>query len=154
MAIQTCPKCGAKNRVDERAASVNQAVCGKCGEKLPEIAASGAAATNGKPQVVTDATFAAEVVSASASLPVLVDCWAPWCGPCRMVAPVLDQLAAESSGRYKIVKLNVDENPRISAEFQIRSIPTLLIFKHGKVVDQIVGAVPKQTIAARLNAQL
>ena len=154
MAIQTCPKCGAKNRVDERAASVNQAVCGKCGEKLPEIAASGAAATNGKPQVVTDATFAAEVVSASASLPVLVDCWAPWCGPCRMVAPVLDQLAAESSGRYKIVKLNVDENPRISAEFQIRSIPTLLIFKHGKVVDQIIGAVPKQTIAARLNAQL
>ena len=154
MAIQTCPKYGAKNRVDERAASVNQAVCGKCGEKLPEIAASGAAATNGKPQVVTDATFAAEVVSASSSLPVLVDCWAPWCGPCRMVAPVLDQLAAESSGRYKIVKLNVDENPRISAEFQIRSIPTLLIFKHGKVVDQIVGAVPKQTIAGRLNAQL
>src|SRR6266550_5401838 len=154
MAIQTCPKCGAKNRVDERAASVNQAVCGKCGEKLPEIAASGAAAANGKPQVVTDATFANEVVSASASLPVLVDCWAPWCGPCRMIAPVLDQLAAESSGRYKIVKLNVDENPRISAEFQIRSIPTLLIFKHGKVVDQIVGAVPKQTIAARLNAQL
>ncbi|HMG76776.1 MAG TPA: thioredoxin [Pyrinomonadaceae bacterium] len=154
MAIQTCPKCGAKNRVDERAASVNQAVCGKCGEKLPDIAASGAAGTNGKPQIVTDATFATEVVSASASLPVLVDCWAQWCGPCRMIAPVLDQLAAESSGRYKIVKLNVDENPRTSAQFQVRSIPTLLIFKHGKVVDQIIGAVPKQTIAARLNAQL
>ena len=154
MAIQTCPKCGAKNRVDERAASINQAVCGKCGQKLPEIAASGAATANGKPQVVTDATFATEVVSASASLPVLMDCWAPWCGPCRMIAPVLDQLAAESSGRYKIVKLNVDENPRTSAQFQIRSIPTLLIFKHGKVVDQIIGAVPKQAIAARLNAQL
>jgi thioredoxin 1 len=71
-----------------------------------------------------------------------------------MIAPVLDQLAAESKGRYKIVKLNVDENPRTSAQFQVRSIPTLLIFKHGKVVDQIIGAVPKQTIAARLNAQL
>ena len=154
MAIQTCPKCGAKNRVDERAASITQAVCGKCGEKLPHASASSAAATNGKPQVVTDATFATEVLSASASLPVLVDCWAPWCGPCRMIAPSLDQLATESGGRYKIVKLNVDENPQTSAQFQIRSIPTLLIFKNGKVVDQIVGAVPKQTIAARLQAHL
>jgi thioredoxin len=154
MAIQTCPKCGAKNRVDERAATVNQAVCGKCGEKLPEVTATGSGTSNAKPQVVTDATFAAEVVSASASMPVLVDCWAPWCGPCRMIAPPLDQLAAESGGRYKIAKLNVDENPQTSAQFQIRSIPTLLIFKHGKVVDQIIGAVPKQAIAARLGAQL
>ena len=154
MAIQTCPKCGAKNRVDEQAAVVSQPVCGNCGEKLPETAANGAAATNGKPQIVTDATFASAVLSASASVPVLVDCWAPWCGPCRMIAPVLDQLAAESSGRYRIVKLNVDENPQTSAQFQIRSIPTMLIFKHGKMIDQIVGAVPKQTIAARLNAQL
>jgi len=154
MAIQTCPKCGAKNRVNERAASINQAVCGKCGAKLPEVTATAPGTSNAKPQVVTDATFASEVVSASASLPVLVDCWAPWCGPCRMIAPSLDQLAAESGGRYKIVKLNVDENPQTSAQFQIRSIPTLLIFKNGKVVDQIVGAVPKQTIGARLNAQL
>jgi thioredoxin 1 len=71
-----------------------------------------------------------------------------------MIAPVLDQLAAESQGRYKIAKLNVDENPRTSAQFQIRSIPTMLIFKNGQVVDQIVGAVPKQTIASRLAAQL
>jgi thioredoxin len=103
---------------------------------------------------VTDATFTSDVVSASASAPVLVDCWAPWCGPCRMIAPMLDELAAESNGRYKIAKLNVDENPQTSAQFQIRSIPTLLIFKNGKMVDQIVGAVPKQAIAARLNAQL
>ena len=154
MTIQTCPKCGAKNRVDEHAASVNQAVCGKCGAKLPAISGSAAGEANGKPQVVTDATFANEVLNASASVPVLVDCWAPWCGPCRMIAPVLDQLTAESGGRYKIVKLNVDENPGISAQYQIRSIPTMLIFKHGKVVDQIVGAVPKQTIVARLGSQL
>ena len=117
MAIQACPKCGAKNRVDENAASVSQPVCGKCGEKLPEVTATASGTSNAKPQVVTDATFASDVVSASASVPVLVDCWAPWCGPCRMIAPVLDQLAAESGGRYKIVKLNVDENPQTSAQF-------------------------------------
>jgi thioredoxin 2 len=136
--------------VNERAAVVRQPVCGKCGEKLPEISSN----ANSKPQVVTDATFANEVLGASAEVPVLMDCWAQWCGPCRMIAPVLDQLAAESNGRYKIAKLNVDENQRTSAQFQIRSIPTMLIFKNGKVVDQIVGAVPKQTIVARLNAHL
>jgi thioredoxin len=153
MAIQECPKCGTKNRVDEGAAVVSQPVCGKCGAKLQEVTATRAAA-NGKPQVVTDATFASDVLSASSSIPVLMDCWAPWCGPCRVIAPILDQLAAESGGRYQIVKLNVDENPAMSAQFQIRSIPTMLIFKHGKVVDQIVGAVPKQVIASRLQAQI
>jgi thioredoxin 1 len=88
-----------------------------------------------KPQAVTDATFARDVVDASSSRPVLVDAWAEWCGPCRMIAPVLDQLAAESGGRYKIAKLNVDENPRTAGQFNIRSIPTLLIFKNGKVVE-------------------
>jgi len=150
MAIQACPRCCTKNRVDESSATVNQAVCGKCGAKLPPVDA----VSNGKPQVVTDSTFATEVVNASAALPVLVDCWAEWCGPCRMIAPVLDQLAAESGGQYKIAKLNVDENPQTSAQFQIRSIPTMLIFKNGKMVDQIVGAVPKQAIASRLAAQL
>jgi thioredoxin 2 len=152
MAIQTCPKCGTKNRVDEGAATVNQAVCGKCGAKLPDVTAT--ASNTSKPQVVTDATFASDVVNASASMPVLVDYWAPWCGPCRMIAPSLDQLAAESNGRYKIVKLNIDENPLTPSQFQIRSIPTLLIFKNGSVVDQLIGAVSKQAIAARLNAQL
>jgi thioredoxin len=152
MAIQQCPRCGAKNRVDERAAQMSQPVCGKCGTKLPAPAST--AAANSKPQVVTDDTFARDVVAASSQTPVLVDAWAEWCGPCRMIAPALDQLAAESAGRYKIAKLNVDENPRTSAEFQIRSIPTLLIFKNGQLVDQIIGAVPKQAIAARLQAQL
>ena len=100
----------------------------------------------------TDDNFEQEVINSKE--PVLVDFWAEWCGPCRMIAPALDQLAAESAGRYKIAKLNVDENPRTSAEFQIRSIPTLLIFKDGKLVDQIIGAQPKQAIVERLQAQL
>ena len=148
MTIIECSKCGSRNRVDAAAARQNTAVCGKCGATLPEAPAYH------QPQVVTDDTFAQEVIADSSSLPVLVDAWAEWCGPCRMIAPSLEQLAAESGGRYKIAKLNVDENPRISAQFAIRSIPTLLIFKHGKVVDQIIGAVPKQAIAARLAAQL
>ncbi|MFN2578786.1 MAG: thioredoxin [Pyrinomonadaceae bacterium] len=151
MAVQVCPQCGAKNRVDERRSTVKQPVCGRCGAKLPELTRG--ATLDAKPHTVTDATFANDVVVASSLQPVLVDAWAEWCGPCRMVAPVLDQLAAESSGRYKIVKLNVDENPRTAAQFNIRSIPTMLIFKNGKLVDQIIGVQPKQAIAARLAAQ-
>jgi len=149
MAIQVCPNCGAKNRVDERASLDKQPVCGKCGTKLSNEARP----ADGKPQPVSDDTFARDVIAASSSRPVLVDAWAEWCGPCRMIAPALDQLAAESGGRYKIAKLNVDENPRTAAQFNIRSIPTLLIFKNGKLVDQITGAQPKQAIAARLATQ-
>lgn len=147
--IHICPSCGTKNRVDERAAAKKQPVCGKCGA---ELSLSGAA-PEGKPQVVTDSTFSQAVIAASSTMPILVDAWAAWCGPCRMIAPVLDQLAAESGGRYKVAKLNVDENPRTSAQFNIRSIPTLLIFKNGKLVDQIVGVQPKHAIAARLRRQ-
>ena len=82
---------------------------------------------------------------------MLVDAWAPWCGPCRMIAPVIDQLAAESQGRYKISKLNVDENPLIASRYQIASIPTLLIFKEGQLVDRLIGLQSKPTIAERLN---
>jgi len=152
MAIQVCPKCGTKNRVDDHAAQVSQPVCGKCGAKLPEVSVNASGTSYSKPQVVTDQTFAQEVIDGSSSAPVLVDAWAEWCGPCRMIAPALDQLAAESGGRYKITKLNIDENPRIAAQFGIRSIPTLLIFKNGKFVDQIVGVQPKQAIAAKLSA--
>ena len=145
MTIVQCPNCDTKNRVDENTARQNQPVCGKCGAPLPAVSAAG-----NKPQAVTDDSFTRDVIDASASQPVLLDAWAEWCAPCKMIAPSLDQLAAESGGRYKIAKLNVDENPRTSAQFGIRSIPTLLIFRNGKVVDQIVGAVPKQAIAARL----
>jgi thioredoxin len=147
MAIQTCPNCGTKNRVNEIVALAHKPICGKCGASLD-------VRTDGKPEVVSDATFAQDVIADSYSRPVLVDAWAEWCGPCRMIAPVLDQLAAESNGRYKIAKLNVDENPQTSAQFNIRSIPTLLIFKNGKLVDSIIGVQPKQAIAARLAAQL
>ena len=147
MTIIQCPNCGSKNRVDENAARQSQPVCGKCGTALPDQAAA-----TSKPQAVTDQSFEQDVIAASSTLPVLVDAWAEWCGPCRMIAPVLDQLAAESNGRYKIAKLNVDENPRTASQFNIRSIPTMLIFKNGKLVDQIVGAQPKQAIAARLAA--
>ncbi len=146
MAIQTCPKCGTKNRVNEVVALAHTPVCGKCGASLDVKA-------DGKPQIVSDATFAQEVIAASSSVAVLVDAWAEWCGPCRMIAPVLEQLAAEANGKYKIAKLNVDENPRTSAQFNIRSIPTLLIFRDGKLVDQIIGVQSKQAIAARLAAQ-
>jgi thioredoxin len=106
-----------------------------------------------KPVTITDQTFEREVVQARGR-PVLVDCWAPWCGPCRMVAPVLDQLAAESAGRYRIAKLNVDDNPQTASRFNIASIPTMLIFKDGKLIDRLIGAQPKQAIAERLQVAL
>jgi thioredoxin len=99
--------------------------------------------------IVTDATFAAEVEGSP--LPVLVDAWAAWCGPCRMIAPAIDELAAELAGRVRVAKLNVDENPATAGRFDIRSIPTLLVIAGGREVDRIVGVQPKLAIRARLE---
>ena len=148
MMILTCPNCGAKNRIDEQRAASMQPVCGRCHTKLDVAAAT--SATNGAPLEVTDATFSRDVLSAAK--PVLVDAWAAWCGPCKMIAPTIDQLARESDGKYVVAKLDVDANPRIASQFNISSIPTLLIFKGGQLVDRIVGLQPKEAIAARLTA--
>lgn len=101
---------------------------------------------------VTDATFKQEVLDSQ--IPVLVDFWAPWCGPCRMVAPVVDEIATQYAGQIKVVKLNTDENPSVASQYGIRSIPTLMIFKAGQRVDMVVGAVPKTTLAATLEKHL
>ena len=105
-----------------------------------------------EPIVLSDDNFSAEVLNSG--LPVLVDFWATWCGPCRMIAPIVQELSGEYEGRAKVGKLDVDEAQRTAAEFGIRSIPTLLIFKGGKVADQIIGAVPKRQIAEKLEAVL
>ena len=103
-----------------------------------------------EPVTITDETFEEEVEKSS--LPVLVDCWAPWCGPCRMLAPTIDQLAEEQDGVVKVAKLNVDECPKTAQKFGIMSIPTMLIVKDGEVVDRMVGVQPKATIEQRLTA--
>ncbi|XTZ20354.1 MAG: thioredoxin, partial [cyanobacterium endosymbiont of Rhopalodia fuxianensis] len=98
-----------------------------------------------KPAEVTDEKFKDDVLDSD--IPVLVDFWAPWCGPCRMVAPVVEEIAEQYKGKVKVVKLNTDDNPQIASQYGIRSIPTLMIFKDGQRVDMVVGAVPKTTLA-------
>ena len=132
-----CADCGKKNRIRPSPKGVPH--CGNCGAKLPWLVNA------------TDATFEPE---AKAAVPVLVDLWAPWCGPCRIVGPILEQLAADYSGRLKVVKVNVDENPRLSRQFQATSIPTLVVLKDGKPVDRVIGALPKTQLVARLMPHL
>ncbi len=110
-----------------------------------------AAKNDGKPILLSDASFSSEI----SKYPLMVvDFWAAWCGPCRTVAPIIEQLAKEYAGRVAFGKLNVDENPLTSGEFEVQSIPTLLIFRNGEAVDGIVGAVPKYQIETRIKAHL
>ena len=136
-----CPSCGATNRVPlEKIAQGLQPNCGRCKRPLP---------LDTKPVTITDASFAASVERSP--LPVLLDMWAPWCGPCRMVAPLIEELAVEMAGRVRVGKLNVDENPATAARFGVQSIPTLLVIKEGREIDRIVGAQPKAAIMQRLE---
>jgi thioredoxin 2 len=135
--VQTCVHCGKKNRILRRRASEGP-LCGRC--KQPVF--------GGKTLAVGDASFGNDVEQSP--IPVLVDFWAPWCGPCRAIAPVLDRLAADHAGRLKVAKLNVDENPQMSARFGVQAIPTMIVFRDGQVLDQIRGALPGPALEARL----
>jgi thioredoxin 2 len=140
--VVACPSCGANNRVpSEKLSEGHQPVCGSCKNPLP---------LSTHPVIVTDANFAEEVERAP--LPVLLDMWAPWCGPCRMLAPTIEQIAGELAGRVKVAKLNTDENPMTASRFSVQSIPTLLVLKDGKEIDRIVGALPKQDILRKLES--
>ncbi|WP_022881633.1 thioredoxin [Gryllotalpicola ginsengisoli] len=137
-AIVACPACGARNRVPQsRRGKVR---CAKCHEALPWLVD------------VDDASFDEAV--AGASLPVLVDVWAPWCGPCRMVAPVVESLAREFAGRLKVAKVNSDTSPGVSARHNISSIPTLLLYRDGAEADRIVGARPAAELRSWVSQKL
>ena len=137
--IIRCLNCGTKNRMPENRLD-EQPLCGKCGATLVTKGDQ----DQGLPVDVTDTTFTQEVLSFPG--PVLVDCWAAWCGPCRAVAPILDELASKYAGKIRIAKLNVDENTVTAAHYEIRNIPTMLLFKDGKLVNSLLGALPKETI--------
>ncbi|MCG6910268.1 MAG: thioredoxin [Deltaproteobacteria bacterium] len=139
--IIQCGKCNTKNRVPKQRIN-DSPVCGKCRSPLP------ARTYHSSPVMVTDASFQREVLSYPG--PVVVDCWAPWCGPCKMMGPILDRVARAYAGRAKVVKINVDQNPMTSSRFNILSIPTLLFFKYGQLVTTIPGAVQQQDIERQL----
>jgi thioredoxin 2 len=136
--IYTCSNCGAKNRVPGDKV-ISDAKCGKCHKPLAGYG----------PLNLTDSTFDSEILKFSGV--VLVDFWAPWCGPCRMVGPVIDELSKKYAGKVKFAKMNVDDNRITSAKYSIQSVPALMIFKNGAVVKSLVGARPKEEIEATLK---
>ena len=133
-----CPHCGRRNRVPATAAGTPR--CGNCHRPLPWIVDTG------------DDDFAE--VAERASVPVLIDLWAPWCGPCRMVSPALEQLAAEMAGRLKLVKVNVDESPKLQQRFGVQAIPTLMVLRDGRVAARQAGAAPAPALRAWLEQTL
>jgi len=140
--ILVCPQCGTRNRVPQNRIK-DRPICSRCRIPLsPQPLGD-------HPVEVTDQTIREEVLNFPG--PVVLDCWAPWCGPCRMVAPILDQLAKDYAGRVKFAKLNTDENQGTARQFSIQSIPTLLFFKNGALVNRQVGALPKGEIERQLK---
>jgi thioredoxin 2 len=137
VSILTCANCGKKNKI--RPSERGAPHCGNCGSALPWLVNA------------TDDSFDAEANAAPA---VVVDLWAPWCGPCRIVGPILEELSREYAGRLKVVKVNVDENPVTAQRYQAFSIPTMVVIKNGRVVDRIVGAMPKGQLTVRLTPHL
>ena len=135
--ILVCASCGKRNRI--RPSEKGAPHCGSCGKPLPWVVDA------------TDATFDIESRSTAA---VLVDLWAPWCGPCRFVSPILEELARDFAGRLKVVKVNVDDNPDLARRFDAMSIPTLVVLRGGRVVDRVVGALPKSELTVRLTPYL
>jgi thioredoxin len=142
-----CSSCGTMNRIPPPQPG-RAAICGKCKAPLDVSTATTAVG----PIPVTDQTFAEQVERSQ--IPVLLDLWADWCGPCHMLAPTVDQLSSELAGKVKVAKLNIDENPNVANRFGVRSIPTLLVLKDGREVDRLVGVQPKQEILRRLQTHL
>jgi thioredoxin 2 len=137
-AIVECPNCGKKNRVPDSAAGTPR--CGNCHKPLPWVADAG------------DDDFV-DVVE-SASIPVVVDLWAPWCGPCRMVSPALEQVARDMAGQVKLVKVNVDTAPKLSERFSVQAVPTLLVMKGGRVLARQAGAAPARVLRTWIDEAL
>jgi thioredoxin 2 len=136
--VVVCPNCGTRNRVPAVADGAPR--CGSCRRSLPWVIDT------------SDADFSA--VADESTIPVLVDVWAPWCGPCRMVSPALEQLATELAGTLKLVKVNADEAPEVSRRFEVQAIPTLVLMHHGRVVDKQIGAAPVATLRTWVTGHL
>jgi len=135
--IITCPNCGAKNRVRPSQSGVPR--CSVCHTLLPWI---------------VDASPASFDDELQASVPVLVDFWAPWCGPCRRVSPIVEEIAAEKGEALKVVKLNIDDNQKTAIQYNVMSIPTLILFKHGEAAKTVIGAYPKKKLESELAPSL
>jgi thioredoxin 2 len=136
--VVICPQCGTNNRI--KIPTTDQVpICGKCKSSLPWVVN------------VTDISFRKELET---PMPVLVDFWAEWCAPCRMTAPILEDLARDKAGQIKILKINVDQNPTTAGRFNIQSIPTLILFKNGQAVETVVGAMSKPAMLERFGPHL
>ena len=136
-AVVACPNCGRTNRVRPSATATPR--CGNCGKPLPWV---------------VDADEGAFAEETHAPVPVVVDFWAPWCGPCRMVGPALEHIAERHAGRLKVVKVNVDDQPGLAERFQTMSIPTLVVMEDGQETDRIIGALPEPRLEERLASRL